>query len=140
MGDLIPKLLSDDPLFVLISCHDINWPSERLAELLSVCMNSVNTKKNTKVIKKFKKLENKNSDIKTTSKNEKSEKNEKSMMKYNFDDKKKVNSNADIKSVYVAGGLLEYGPMVLRPNKSENQIMGNPLPLGGFARWSKMVR
>jgi hypothetical protein len=139
MGDLIPKLLSDDPLFVLISCHDINWPSERLAELLSVCMNSVNTKKNTKVIKKFKKLENKNSDIKN-SKNEKTEKTEKILMKNNFDDKKKVNGNADIKSVYIAGGLLEYGPMILRPNKSENQVMGNPLPLGGFARWSKIVR
>jgi len=64
IGELIPKLLSDDPLFVLISCHDINWPSERLAELLSVCMNSVSTTKNIKDIKKFKNLESKNIDIK----------------------------------------------------------------------------
>jgi hypothetical protein len=120
MGELIPKLLSDDPLFVLISCHDINWPSERLAELLSICMNSVSTRKNIKDIKKFKKLESKNLDIKNF-KNEKNSKNEKNLKKTNFDNEKKINADVDIKCVEIAGGLLEYGPMILKPNKSENR-------------------
>jgi hypothetical protein len=31
MFELIPKLLSNSPWFVLISCHDVAWPAERLA-------------------------------------------------------------------------------------------------------------
>lgn len=32
--DVLPELLSKKPLFVLITCHDVNWPSQRLAECL----------------------------------------------------------------------------------------------------------
>ena len=39
--ELIPKLLSEKPLFVLLSCHDVAWPPERLAESLSVAMSTV---------------------------------------------------------------------------------------------------
>lgn len=33
--NMIPKLLSDNPAFLLLSCHDIDWPHSRLSSLLS---------------------------------------------------------------------------------------------------------
>ena len=35
---LIPQLMSDDPLFVLLSCHDVEWPASRLAELIQTAV------------------------------------------------------------------------------------------------------
>ena len=32
--ELIPQLISDDPALILLSCHDPDWPAERLAKLL----------------------------------------------------------------------------------------------------------
>ena len=31
---LVPQLLSRDPIFVLITCHDPDWPADKLAKLL----------------------------------------------------------------------------------------------------------
>lgn len=33
-----PKLLSDKPIFILLTCHDINWPANKLADLLANTM------------------------------------------------------------------------------------------------------
>mmetsp|Transcript_30054 Transcript_30054/g.42899 ORF Transcript_30054/g.42899 Transcript_30054/m.42899 type:complete len:382 (-) Transcript_30054:375-1520(-) len=37
--ELLPKLLSVDPVFVLISCHDSRWPADRLLEHLEKALN-----------------------------------------------------------------------------------------------------
>ncbi len=42
--ELLPNLLVDDPSFVLLTCHDIQWTSIRLATLLESALKSVCTK------------------------------------------------------------------------------------------------
>lgn len=37
MLSCLPRILSDKPLFVLLTCHDPEWPVERLRRLLSGC-------------------------------------------------------------------------------------------------------
>jgi hypothetical protein len=151
--ELIPQLLSSDPLFVLLSCHDVSWPPERLAEILSVAMSSVMKNAmllNIKAMKKSKANESKNAQV--ISKNVKNDK-DKDKLKDNEKNKNSTakkgpkkapeNSDRNIQSVFLAGGILEYGPMILSPNKVKNNVrklqIGNPLPLGGFARWSKII-
>jgi len=73
--DMFPKLLSSDPAFILLSCHDVDWPHARLAALLST-----------------------------------------------------------VTSTLGVPGSLESGPMILTPKRFQG---GNPLPLGGFARWTR---
>ena len=34
LAALLPSLLSDDPLFIVLSCHDLAWPKDRMHELL----------------------------------------------------------------------------------------------------------
>eukprot|EP01041_Mallomonas_annulata_P008635 gene8635-17811_t len=41
LAELIPSLLSDDPLFVLLSCHDPSWSANRLGMLLGQVMGPV---------------------------------------------------------------------------------------------------
>lgn len=38
---MLPKLLSEDPLFVLISCHDQNWPALKLKEYVAGAMRTL---------------------------------------------------------------------------------------------------
>ena len=38
---MLPKLLSDDPLFVVISCHDQNWPSLKLQQYVAEAMRTL---------------------------------------------------------------------------------------------------
>jgi hypothetical protein len=148
--ELIPQLLSSDPLFVLLSCHDVSWPPERLAEILSVAMSSVMKNAmllNIKAIKKSKANDSKNAQV--ISKNGKNDNKLKDIEKNKNSSAKKgpkiapENSDKNIQSVFLAGGILEYGPMILSPNKFKNNVrkleIGNPLPLGGFARWSKII-
>jgi hypothetical protein len=151
--ELIPQLLSSDPLFVLLSCHDVSWPPERLAEILSVAMSSVMKNAmllNIKAMKKSKANDSKNGQV--VSKNGKNDR-DKDKTKDNEKNKNSApkkgpkiapeNSDKNIQSVILAGGILEYGPMILSPNTFKNNVrkleIGNPLPLGGFARWSKTI-
>ena len=157
--ELIPKLLSADPLFVLLSCHDVTWPAERLAETLSVAMS--NMMKNTmllniKLNKKNKinsidknNLLDKNNHRNKEKKLDKKNSNANSVTNSNLMEQRKKNEhliqnqNSDIKSVFLAGGILEYGPMILKPKGKINSTgkleIGNSLPLGCFARWSKII-
>ena len=158
--ELIPKLLSEDPLFVLLSCHDVTWPAERLAETLSVAMSNVmkdTMLKNMKLNKKNKmNLSDKNDKNEKIDKNDKNNRNKNKMkdnLNINLINQKNQNnqknnnliqnSNKDIKSVFLAGGILEYGPMILHPkgiiNSNGKLEIGNSLPLGCFARWSKII-
>lgn len=155
--ELIPKLLSADPLFVLLSCHDVSWPPERLAEILSVAMSGVMKESMLANIKDAKKIKLKNIKEGKDGKDGKDNKNnrnksipDKKEQKNNQQNNNNNNSNnidvenKDIKSVFLAGGILEYGPMILKPkegayNNGKKTEIGNPLPLGGFARWSKIV-
>jgi cobalamin biosynthesis Co2+ chelatase CbiK len=105
---------------------------------------------NIKAMKKSKANESKNAQV--ISKNVKNDK-DKDKLKDNEKNKNSTakkgpkkapeNSDRNIQSVFLAGGILEYGPMILSPNKFKNNVrkleIGNPLPLGGFARWSKII-
>jgi hypothetical protein len=150
--ELIPKLLSEKPLFVLLSCHDVAWPPERLAESLSVAMSTVARNamiSNLKALKKNKanqpildKDKSKNSNNNNRDKDSDKKKNNTTVKKAKI--VLLENENSNIKSIVVAGGILEYGAMVLTPKQytSSNirkSEIGNPLPLGGFARWSAVV-
>ena len=148
--ELIPKLLSDKPLFVLLSCHDVAWPPERLAESLSVAMSTVARNAMLSDLKALKKSKANQPVLdKDKSKNNISKDRDSGKKKNNTTIKKaKIvlpeNENSNIKSIVVAGGILEYGAMVLTPKQySSNNVrkseIGNPLPLGGFARWSAVV-
>jgi 23S rRNA G2069 N7-methylase RlmK/C1962 C5-methylase RlmI len=45
LAALFPSLLSDNkPNFVLLSCHDVYWPSDKLAKLLASTMTSAGRK------------------------------------------------------------------------------------------------
>ena len=150
VGEMIPKLLSADPLFVLLSCHDTAWPPERLAEILSVSISSVMRNAMILDIKAMKK-KNKSKEVVPVQNNRRNDSRDKDKEK----DKKSSsaskqtmnniiqNSNSNIQSVFLAGGILEYGPMILSPNlysnNSRKSVVGNSLPLGGFARWSKII-
>jgi hypothetical protein len=150
--ELIPKLLSEKPLFVLLSCHDVAWPPERLAESLSVAMSTVARNAMLSDIKALKKNKAKQPVLdKDKSKNNNNNNRDKDIdKKKNNTTTKKAkivlpdNENSNIKSIVVAGGILEYGAMVLTPkqytaNNIRKSEIGNPLPLGGFARWSAVV-
>ena len=142
--ELIPKLLSDKPLFVLLSCHDVAWPPERLAESLSVAMSTVARNAMLLSIKALKKNKTVQPVIDKTKKNNSKEKDNDKKNNSSVAKKSKIiipeNENRNIKSIAVAGGILEYGPMILTPNQFLNNVrkteIGNSLPLGGFARWS----
>ena len=142
--ELIPKLLSEKPLFVLLSCHDVAWPPERLAESLSVAMSTVARNAMLLSIKALKKNKAVQPVIDKTKKNNSKEKDNDKKNNSSVVKKSKIiipeNENRNIKSIVVAGGILEYGPMILTPNQFSNDIrkteIGNSLPLGGFARWS----
>ena len=150
--ELIPQLLSSDPLFVLLSCHDVSWPPEKLAEILSVAMSSVMKNAMLLNIKAMKKNKASAAAAQVISKNGKNDR-DKDKLKDNENKNKNIvkkgpkntpeNSDKNIQSVFLAGGILEYGPMILTPNKFKNNVrkleIGNPLPLGGFARWSKII-
>lgn len=152
VGDMIPKLLSADPLFVLISCHDIAWPPERLAEILSVSISAVMRNAMILDIKAMKK-KNKSKEILPIQNNRRNDSKDKDKdkskdKKINSASKQTMNSiltnsDSNIQSVFLAGGVLEYGPMILNPNSPLNNArkseIGNSLPLGGFARWSKII-
>jgi 23S rRNA (cytosine1962-C5)-methyltransferase len=104
---LIPQLLSDDPSFVLLSCHDVDWPPSRLAQLLRAA-----------VVKKAASAGPQWLGGRARGK-----------------DRGALSSNdGELQSVTVCGGVLECGPMVLMPDDAASQV-GRPLPLGGFARW-----
>ena len=148
--ELIPKLLSDKPLFVLLSCHDVAWPPERLAESLSVAMSTVARNAMISDLKALKKSKANQPVLdKDKSKNNNNKDRDSDKKKNNTTIKKaKIilpeNENSNIKSIVVAGGILEYGAMVLTPkqytaNNVRKSEIGNPLPLGGFARWSAVV-
>lgn len=42
--EMLPDLLSDDPLFVLISCHDAKWPERRLTQSLKSSLSHLSDK------------------------------------------------------------------------------------------------
>ena len=150
VGEMIPKLLSADPLFVLLSCHDTAWPPERLAEILSVSISSVMRNAMILDIKAMKK-KNKSKEVipaQNSRRNDGKEKDKEKDKKNSTASKQTMNnilqnSNSNIQSVFLAGGILEYGPMILSPNlysnNSRKSVVGNSLPLGGFARWSKII-
>ena len=148
--EMIPKLLSADPLFVLLSCHDTAWPPERLAEILSVSISSVMRNAMILDIKAMKK-KNKSKEVipvQYNKRNDSKDKDKEKGKKSSAASKQTMNNilqngNSNIQSVFLAGGVLEYGPMILSPNlysnNSRKSVVGNSLPLGGFARWSKII-
>ena len=109
MDTLIPQLLSDDPTFVLLSCHDVDWPPSRLAQLLRAA-----------VVKKAASAGSRWLDGRVREK-----------------DRGGLSSkDGELQSLTVCGGVLECGPMVLTPEDAAAATRtGRPLPLGGFARW-----
>lgn len=104
---LIPQLLSDDPSFVLLSCHDVDWPPSRLAGLLRAAV----TKKAASAGRQWLSGRAREKDRGGLSSND-----------------------VELQSLNVCGGVLECGPMVLMPD-DDRAADGRPLPLGGFARW-----
>ena len=110
VDSLIPQLLSDDPTFVLLSCHDVDWPPSRLAQLLRAA-----------VVKKAASAGSGWLDGRVWDK-----------------DRGGLSSNdGELQSLTLCGGILECGPMVLMPDDTATATSrtGRPLPLGGFARW-----
>jgi 23S rRNA (cytosine1962-C5)-methyltransferase len=111
---LLPQLLSDDPLFVVLSCHDVDWPPSRLAH----CLRTLLTTKagaagegrwlGGRLAGQKKKAVGSREGV--------------------------ISSNEFLlQELAACGGVIEYGPMVLEPVSGG----GRALPLGGFARWRR---
>ena len=137
---LIPQLLSDDPAFVLLSCHDVEWSASRLAELIRTAV----TKKASSAGARW---------LGGRSLRDHKEQQRVGVIQIRHDE-------GEMQSIALCGGVLEYGPMVLlsEPNDAlltstspdQNQAMdrladaarksqSQPLPLGGFARWRQLT-
>ena len=150
---LIPQLMSDNPLFVLLSCHDIEWPASRLAALIQTAV----TKKASSAGARWLGGRNRLRDNK--------EHQRVGTVQNHHDD------DEEVQSIALCGGVLEYGPMILSESndapltttsstttppsrqvstdrlaerksqsQSQSQSQSNrPLPLGGFARWRQLI-
>lgn len=138
--ELVPQLISDDPALILLSCHDPDWPAERLAELLSSAVSGrfkpfARTRDSGRgTIKKIGSIRATQASVRPTSAGA-------STKKLTFPDLPPApplsapvsagDDDSSILSVEVAGGVLEYGPLGLCSSRG-----GHSLPLGVFARWS----
>jgi 23S rRNA (cytosine1962-C5)-methyltransferase len=135
---LIPQLMSDDPLFVLLSCHDVEWPASRLAELLQSAVTKKASNAGVRWLGGRRSRDHK-------------EQSRVGVIQLRHDEK-------EVQSMALCGGLLEYGPMVLSESNdaftttpttitatttdrlagTAKKSQSHPLPLGGFARWRQL--
>ena len=115
--EVLPHLLSDDPLFVVLSCHDVDWPPSRLAH----CLRALLSTKAASVGEERwlggrGRLAGKKVAQGVISSN---------------------NEHAQLQDLAACGGVIEYGPMILEPAEGDGDHRGRALPLGGFARWRR---
>jgi hypothetical protein len=128
--EMVSELMAEDADFVLLSCHDVNWPPERLAEALRDSLskkfkvNSRSPSRSTAVVDSRVSMQNKRT-VATPP-------------PASSPVRPGPQGSPSPQSVRLGPGWLEHAPMVLRPSATAGAgagSAGNALPLGGYARW-----